>query len=112
MIIGVDETKLEDAEDPKGIIELIVAKAHPVGISPGQKQQHDSVKEAKQLREELQGLKPIALMRYAKDSAVEEEFLDNANNQEEIIELIVRAKHPHATVRLTRELLPALPTAA
>ena len=112
MIIGVDEVQLEDAEDPKEIIELIVAKVHPVGISPGQKQQHNSVQEAKQLREELQALKPIALMRYAKDSAVEEELLDNANNQEEIIELIVRAKHPHATVRLTRELLPALPTAA
>ena len=69
MIIGVDEVQLEDAEDPKEIIELIVAKVHPVGISPGQKQQHNSVQEAKQLREELQALKPIALMRYAKDSA-------------------------------------------
>eukprot|EP01045_Picozoa_sp_COSAG04_P015782 COSAG04_NODE_1273_length_7466_cov_76.544319_6_plen_285_part_00 len=92
--VGVEEGKLEeadDADDVKGtLIALIVARA------------------AEQLREELAGMKPSALKKRAKEAGVEEGKLEDADDAADVkatlIELIVEEQ-------LRKELASMKPSA-
>ncbi len=80
--LGVEDEKLEDAEEKSAVIALIVARLD---------EQAAEAKRIATLRDELVGMKMRALQRRAEELGVEDEKLEEAEEKSEVIALIMAA---------------------
>ena len=80
--LGVDDDKLEDAEEKPEVIALIVAKLDEQAADA-------EAERVEAIKAELGGMKLRALQRRAVEVGVPEEKLDDAEEKSEVIELIM-----------------------
>eukprot|EP01047_Picozoa_sp_COSAG01_P094902 COSAG01_NODE_25720_length_735_cov_4.264151_1_plen_245_part_11 len=99
--LGVDEDKLDDAEEKAEVIALIlelVAKPSPDGGEEAAAARAAEAEAARlaQLKEELEGMKLRALQKRAEELGVDEDKLDDAEEKAEVIALIVEKSRAEA----------------
>jgi hypothetical protein len=99
--LGVDEDKLDDAEEKAEVIALIlelVAKPSPDGgeeVAAARAAEAEAARLA-QLKEELEGMKLRALQKRAEELGVDEDKLDDAEEKAEVIALILETSRAEA----------------
>eukprot|EP01045_Picozoa_sp_COSAG04_P003344 COSAG04_NODE_135_length_23774_cov_40.993918_7_plen_329_part_00 len=116
---GVGEAELEEADDADDVkatlIELIVGKMreeHGAGgaDSAAELEAQKQEEMLKQLREELEGMKPSALKKRAKEAGVEEEKLEEADDADDVkgtlVELIVEKARDESQDRPSTAVKP------
>ena len=103
--LGVDDEKLDDAEQKSEVIALIlefVAKSAPGGggeeAAAAARAAEAEAARLAQLKEELGGMKLRALQKRAEELGVDEERLDGAEEKSEVIELILQESSRAAAV--------------
>ena len=82
--LGVEDEKLEDAEEKSAVIALIVARLEEQAAEV-------EAKRIAALKHELAGMKMRALQRRAEELGVEDEKLEEAEEKSEVIALILAA---------------------